>query len=90
MLKSGNRIDIFVDVLNGIKRTMRESKELSKYSEPIYFSGVVEEVTVHPFLLAKYGYLEPELSRHLKAMKQEGLFEYYRSKVGLHPDDLNW
>ncbi|MGF1741361.1 hypothetical protein L4C34_09840 [Vibrio profundum] len=90
MLKSGKRIDVFVDVLGGIKQELRGNKELSKYSSHIYLSGVMEEVTAHAFLYKKYGYLGSELSGHLKAMKKEGLFEQYRTSVGLHPDDLHW
>ncbi len=72
MLK--NRCDIVVGVDDFIIEEL--TQEEFKHSG-IHKVGVMEEVTVHPFLHSKHKGLAPKLSKVLSEMKKEGLLGHY-------------
>ena len=49
----------------------------------IYMTGVMDEIKIHTFLHVKHKALEPKLSRALRQMKEEGLFDKY-GKIVAH------
>ncbi|MDM8515052.1 hypothetical protein QUF76_02545 [Desulfobacterales bacterium HSG16] len=68
------------DIIVGIDDYISEELEQAEFkSSGIHKVGVMEEVTVHPFLHLKHKVLASKLSNVLSEMKKEGLMKYYLS-----------
>lgn len=86
MLESGSRIDFYIDIENAVTGEI----ESETRPVPIYMAGVMEKTTGHAFLHERHAELAPELSQHLREMKQAGLFDEYLRQVNLSRSDISW
>lgn len=69
-----HRTDIFIDVEDLVERYLN-SEEFKKNNMQLYEVGTMDSITTHAFLHEKYKDLEPELSRVLKEIKKEKIYE---------------
>jgi len=87
MLASG-RIDLFVVSNRKMADRLLASEKLSKAIQEvggnteIYLAGKLGEATTYSWLHKRYEHLIPELVKHLRDMKQEGLFRQYSQETG--------
>lgn len=76
------RIDIYIDIEQFFKdySNFKNNKSLT---DKIHAVGVIDKVSVHAQLHKKHRQLEPELSKTLKTMKEEGFFQKILDKYEL-------
>lgn len=71
------RTDLFVDVEFTIVEAIKVLDPDKFDVSTLYQAGIMQEVDAYAYLHKKHAALVPKVAEVLKALKQEGLFEYY-------------
>ena len=68
----------------------QHTKQEIGQGKTIYEVGTMAEFYGHAWLHKDHADLAPKIAVILKEMKKEGLFEMYRTQVGIPPNELKW
>ena len=79
------RTDLYVDVAFTIVEAIKKLNPDQFDVSALYQAGVMQEVNAYAYLYKNHAALVPEVAAVLRAMKREGLFQYYLEVASKRP-----